>query len=115
MSHRHFCDFAGHWWVCEGMASRAIAGHPEPVVCMCREHGVPMEVGDHSKCRVELLACPEHQRAQFRAMQAAQAEFERRKAEFGLDEKFAAMQAMEDGPDKDAAAQAILDWVLENS
>jgi hypothetical protein len=23
MSHRHFCDVAGHWWECEGTARRS--------------------------------------------------------------------------------------------
>jgi hypothetical protein len=47
-------------------------------------------------------------------MQEAKQAFERRKQEFGLDEKFTAMQAMPSGPEQDAAAQAILDWILTN-
>jgi hypothetical protein len=35
---------------------------------MCLKHGVPMEVGDHSECSVELIACPEHLADQMRAM-----------------------------------------------
>ena len=66
MTHRHFCDFDGHYWDCDGMATRLLA--PQPSVCICMDHGVPMEEGDHSKCSVELLACPEHHDEQMRAM-----------------------------------------------
>jgi len=48
VTHFHFCDIAGHEWVCEGTTC----------VCIC---GVLMEGGDHGTCPVELLACPEHQ------------------------------------------------------
>lgn len=68
MSHRHFCDFAGHYWDCEGSAVRQLMGDTEPSVCMCLRHGVPMEQGDHSECSVELLSCPEHRGEQMRAM-----------------------------------------------
>ena len=68
MSHRHFCDFAGHYWECEGAAVRPIMGHTEPTICMCLTHGVPMEDGDHSECSVELIVCPEHRDEQTRAM-----------------------------------------------
>jgi len=66
MSHRHFCDFAGHYWNCDGTATRIFA--PEVSVCMCLTHGVPMEEGDHSECSIELLSCPEHRDDQLRAM-----------------------------------------------
>jgi hypothetical protein len=66
MSHRHFCDFAGHYWECEGTATRLFA--PEPSICMCLNHGVPMSVGQHCECSVELLSCPEHRADQMRAM-----------------------------------------------
>ena len=69
MSHRHFCDFAGHYWDCEGTATRLFA--PEPSVCMCLGHGVPMEEGDHRECSVELLSCPEHREEQRRNMEEA--------------------------------------------
>jgi len=81
---------------------------------MCRQHRVPMAVGDHSGCRIESLACPEHLADQLRAMQEAKQAFEQRKIEFGLDEKFVRMQSMPSGPEQDAAAQEILDWILEN-
>ena len=60
MSHRHFCDAAGHWWDCNGTALRR--GETEPSVCICLPCGRPLEGFDHSKCPdpVELLACPEH-------------------------------------------------------
>lgn len=41
MSHHHFCDYAGHYLECEGTAVRLFA--PEPSICMCMNHGVPME------------------------------------------------------------------------
>ena len=66
MSHRHFCDFAGHYWECEGTATRLFA--PKPSVCMCLTHGVPMEAGVHSECSVELLSCTEHRADHMRAM-----------------------------------------------
>jgi hypothetical protein len=66
MSHQHFCDFAGHYWECDGTAVRLFA--PEASVCMCLDHGVPMEEGDHSTCSVELLSCLEHRADQMRAM-----------------------------------------------
>ena len=47
MSHRHYCDLAGHDWQCESRDCE----------CIC---GVPMEGHDHSECAVELRACPEH-------------------------------------------------------
>ena len=66
MSHRHFCDFAGHYWECDGTAVRLLA--PEASVCICLDHGVPMDEGDHSNCSVELLSCPEHRAEQMTAM-----------------------------------------------
>jgi hypothetical protein len=66
MTHRHFCDFAGHYWDCEGIAKRLLRAVPS--VCICMNHGVPMEDGDHSECSVELLSCPEHRDEQMRAM-----------------------------------------------
>ena len=67
-SHRHFCDYAGHDWQCAGTALRPLAGDTEPSVCLCPDHMVPMEEGDHSKCMVELLACPDHMDEQLRRM-----------------------------------------------
>lgn len=66
MTHRHFCDFAGHYWDCEGMATRLLRA--EATVCMCLNHGVPMDEGEHSECSVELLSCPEHRDEQMLAM-----------------------------------------------
>ena len=68
MSHRHFCDYAGHEWECEGTALRPIRGDTEPSTCMCLNHQVSMEDGDHSMCSIELLACPEHREAQLQKM-----------------------------------------------
>jgi len=71
LSHRHFCDVEGHYWDCEGTAVRQLAGDSEPSVCMCIRHRVPMEVGDHSECSIELLACPAHREEQRRKMEEA--------------------------------------------
>ena len=57
MSHRHFCDFAGHNWQCV-----------EHCHCIC---GVPMEGHDHNNCSVELRPCPEHAAEQKRRMAEA--------------------------------------------
>jgi len=71
MSHRHFCDFAGHEWECEGTASRPFTGDMEPTTCMCLTHHTPMDIGDHSQCSIELLACPAHSEEQRRKMEEA--------------------------------------------
>jgi len=47
-------------------------------------------------------------------MNEAKQAFEQRKMEFGLDAKFTQMQAMPDSPDKDAAAQEIVDWLFRD-
>ena len=54
MSHRHYCDFAGHDWQCS-----------EDCECIC---GLLMEGNDHSECPVELRACPEHTAEQQRSI-----------------------------------------------
>ena len=88
MSHRHFCDVAGHLWECDGAAR---LGDTEPSVCMCHGCRLPLEQGDHSRCKnlVELVACPEHREEELRRREEAEKEFERRAAEFGFDEKWA--------------------------
>jgi hypothetical protein len=57
MSHRHYCDFAGHDWQCS-----------EDCKCIC---GLLMEGNDHGDCPVELRACPEHAAEQERRMAEA--------------------------------------------
>jgi hypothetical protein len=57
MSHRHYCDYAGHDWQCSGDCE-----------CCC---GLPMERHDHSDCPVELRACPEHAAEQQRSIAEA--------------------------------------------
>lgn len=52
MSHKHFCDIAGHPWRCESSGC----------ICMCAKF---MEQGDHSRCPIELRACSEHDHQQF--------------------------------------------------
>jgi hypothetical protein len=59
MSHRHYCDFAGHDWQCS-----------EDCECIC---GLPMEGNDHGDCSVELRACPEHAAEQQRSIAEAMA------------------------------------------
>ena len=67
--HKHFCDVEGHEWECEGSALRPLAGDTEPSLCMCIRHRTSMEIGDHSECSIELLACPEHLDEQRRRME----------------------------------------------
>ena len=62
--HRHACDY-GHYWECEGTAVRMES--TEPSVCMCLNHGVPMEQGDHSNCSTEIITCPKHRAEQMNA------------------------------------------------
>lgn len=59
MSHRHYCDFAGHDWQCSDNCE-----------CIC---GLSMEGHDHSGCPVELRACPEHAAEQQRSIAEAMA------------------------------------------
>jgi hypothetical protein len=59
MSHRHFCDVAGHYWECDGVRPGFFGAAPSPCICFC---GTSPEVGDHSDCPVELRACPEHKK-----------------------------------------------------
>lgn len=68
LSHRHFCDVAGHEWECQGTALRPLMGDTEPTPCYCISHQTLMEDGDHSQCSIELIACPEHREEQLRAM-----------------------------------------------
>ena len=65
--HRHACGY-GHYWDCDGSAVRE--DDLQPSVCICLEHGVPLEDGDHSKCSVEVLTCPDHQAEQGRIPEA---------------------------------------------
>ena len=83
MSHRHFCDVAGHYWECRGKALRG--GDAEPSVCICLPCGRPLEGYDHSGCNdpVELLACPEHIEEERRSIAEARKEYNRSAAESG--------------------------------
>lgn len=112
MSHRHLCDIAGHMWDCDGAAQRL--ADEEPSVCMCHGCRLPLEQGDHSRCKnlVEIVTCPEHRDEQLRRRQKAEKEFERRSAEFGFDEKWGRMKALPVGPDKDALAEEIVKWLF---
>jgi hypothetical protein len=59
MSHRHYCDYAGHDWQCSGNCE-----------CLC---GLLMEGNGHSDCPVELRACPEHSEEEKRNIAEAMA------------------------------------------
>jgi len=59
--HRHACGH-GHYWDSDGTATRH--SETEPTVCMCLDHGVPLDDGDHSEYTVELLDCPFHRLGQ---------------------------------------------------
>jgi hypothetical protein len=69
MSHRHYCDFAGHWFECDGKALRS--GDTRPSACVCLPCGLPLEGFDHSECHdpVELIACPEHREEERRSIE----------------------------------------------
>ncbi len=97
MSHRHFCDVAGHYWECPGKALRG--GDAEPSVCICLPCGRPLEGYDHSGCNdpVELLACPEHIEEERRSIAEARKEYNRRAAESGAEEADAASARAEEG------------------
>ena len=112
MSHRHFCDVMGHWFECDGKAQRR--GNTEPPVCRCGGCRLPLEDGDHSQCRnlVELVACPEHRDEERRRIEEGRKEYDRRAAEFGFDGKWARMKALPDGPEKDALAGEIVEWMF---
>jgi hypothetical protein len=73
-----------------------------------------LEQGDHSRCRnlVELIACSEHRDEQLRRREEAGKEFERRAADFGLDEKWARLKALPEGSEKDALAEEIVEWLF---
>jgi hypothetical protein len=66
MSHRHFCDFAGYYWECQGTALQLPAS--VATICRCVDHGVPVEDGNQSLCTIELLACPDDRIDQMRVM-----------------------------------------------
>ncbi len=112
MSHRHFCDAAGHWWECNGTALRR--DNVEPSVCRCGACRLPLEAGDHAPCTspVEVVACPEHREEQRRTAELAKKEHERRAAEFGFDEKRGRMKALPDGAEKHSLAQEIVAWLF---
>lgn len=55
--HRHACGH-GHHWDCAGSAVRE--QDCQPTECICLDHGVPMEGGDHSRCTIEIFTCPDH-------------------------------------------------------
>lgn len=112
MSHQHFCDVVGHPWECCGTALRL--GQKEPTVCTCHGCHLPLEQGDHSRCKnlVELVACPQHWDEQLRRKENAGIEFERRAAEFGFEEKWARMKSLPDDAEKHALAEEIVKWLF---
>ena len=61
MCHQHFCELgSGHYYECCGTAIQLF--ELEATACTCSDHGTPVAEGDHSKCSVERLPCPEHRR-----------------------------------------------------
>jgi hypothetical protein len=65
MAHLHWCDVTGHEWECQGAALRPLRGDTEPTPCYCINHQTLMEDGEvHSRCSIELIACPEHRGVQ---------------------------------------------------
>ena len=114
MSHRHFCDVAGHWFECDGKALRH--GDTEPSVCLCYGCRAPLEHGDHSRCknRVELVACPDHRDEERRRMEEARKKHELRAAKFGFDQKWDRMKALPQGPEKHALAKEIVEWIFKD-
>lgn len=112
MRHRHFCDVAGHWWDCNGVALRL--GQKLPTVCVCHACRLPLAEGDHGRCKslVEIVACPEHRDEQQRRREEAEKDFERRAAEFGFEQKWARMKSLPVGPEKDALAEEIVKWLF---
>jgi hypothetical protein len=97
MSHRHFCDVAGHYWECPGKALRG--GDSEPSVCISLPCGRPLEGYDHSGCNdpVELLACPEHIEEERQSIAEARKEYNRSAAESGAEEADTASARAEEG------------------
>ena len=95
MSHRHWCDYTGHFWECAGSALRPLAGDREPSACFCLRHQVPMEDGDHSQCSIELLACPEHLEARLQAMDTTRTDRQTVEPTDWLEQMFAEMNTPE--------------------
>ena len=109
MSHRHFCDAAGHWWDCNGATLRP--GDAEPSVCVCLPCGLPLEGFDHSKCPdpVELVACPEHRGEERRRMGQARKQLERHAPQSGFEESDVALTKAEEG---DSPAEADVEMTF---
>jgi hypothetical protein len=38
MSHRHFCDYEGRFWECEGAAVRQFTENSDRTPCICIKH-----------------------------------------------------------------------------
>ena len=83
-------------------------------MCTCHACRAPLEQGDHSCCRnlVELVACPGHRDEQVRRRKEAATDFERRAAEFGFERKWARMKSLPGGPERDALAEGIVEWLF---
>lgn len=108
MPHEHFCDIAGHKWLCEGHALRPFMGNAEPSVCVCMSCQQPVELGDHSDCEIELVACPEHIHEEQCLMTDVE-EFLRTPDGLYMAELFARRDALaDDDPEKDAVVAEIL-------
>jgi hypothetical protein len=61
MSHPYFCDIGGHEWEleCDCVALHEFVTEKYSV-CICTACQLPKDERDHSRCPIELRACPEH-------------------------------------------------------
>jgi hypothetical protein len=61
MAHKLFCEIGGHEWELECDCVALHEFNPERFpVCICTACKCPKDEGDHSRCPIELRACPEH-------------------------------------------------------
>ena len=74
MSHRRFSDVIGGRFECEGNALHH--GDNKPSVCVCETCGLPLEEGDHTRCKnpVKLVSSGEHSGEERRSIVAAKME-----------------------------------------
>ena len=76
----------------------------------CSQAGMESNAADRCLCRLvrhEALGTKK-----IRRREEAEKEFERRAAKFGLDEKWARVKALPVGPEKDALAEEIVEWLF---
>ena len=66
MSHRHFCTFGKHFFECNGTAIQLFERGPS--ICLCPDHGTPIQEGNHCDCSIDHVTCPEHRSAHLIAL-----------------------------------------------